>query len=332
MTGDFSDLFGHHPPQSREPNTHSFGYPPQSQDPSLSDDHSRPTTSRGSQPYGPSPGDSWRTKPLPALPSEAGRPSTGQSVNWDPNSPEHSFRPPVLPSRSRAFSNPDTTASGYRPGRAYVPTPATAGLTPSAAFSPSRFYTSAMPPDTIAPSSYQALSDYHHEEVQQLRRQTSSGSVGESHSLRYADHYTSPGGISSSSSLAYSEPAGLGLPPGSQHSGSITYSPIEQRRTRFSYDSSLVSGQVLGKRPWTADEGRSTKRARTDDGHAPLPIRTSIRGPPPSTYQHQPSPLGNQSTHEMLLTPRINLPVSRSEDPHYHYHYEKPPSDPPSGV
>jgi hypothetical protein len=331
-TGDFSDLFGHHPPQSREPSTHSFGYPPQSQDPSLSDDQSRPTTSRGSQPYGPSPGDSWRTKPLPPLPSESGRPSTGQSLNWDPSSPEHSFRPPVPLSRSRAFSNPDTTVAGYRSGRTYVPTPAISGLTPSTAFPSSRFYTSTIPPDMVTPNTYQALSDYHHEEAQQLRHQTSSGSVGESHSVRYGDQYTSPGGISSSSSLAYSESAGLGLPSASQHSGSVTYSPIEQRRSRFSYDSSLVSGQVLGKRSWTADEGRATKRPRTDDGHVSLPIRTSIRGAPPSTYQHQPSPLGNQSTHEMLLAPRINLPVSRSEDPHYHYQYERSSSDPASGV
>jgi hypothetical protein len=331
MTGDFSDPFGNRTPHSGEPSSHSFGYPPQSQDPSLSDDQSRPTTSRESQHYRPSSGDSWRSKPLPPLPSEPGRPSTGQSMNWgEQNTPEHGFHPPVPPPRSRAFSNPDTTVAGYGAGRTYVTAPATVGLTPSAAFPSSQFYGSTAGPDAITPRSYQALSDYHQEEARRLRHHTSSGSVGENYPLRYGDHYTSPGGVSSSSSLSYSETTGLGLPPASQHSGSATYSPIEHRRTRLSYDSSLTSGQVLGKRPWTADDGRPTKRARTDDGHASLPLRTSTRGLPPSTYQPQPSPLGNHTTQEMRLTPRINPPVSRSEDPHHHYHYEQP--DPTSGV
>jgi len=293
-TGGFSDPFSHQPPPSRDPSTHSFGYPPPSQDPSLSD-HSRPTTSRGSQPYGPSSSDSWKSKPLPPLPSEPGRPSTGQSIGWEQTPPEHGFRPLVPLPHTRAFSNPDATIPDY--GRAYVPAPATTGLTPPSAFPSARLYTPTMPPDIVSPTSHLARSDYQQEEGQRPGH-TSPGPVGETQfSMRYGEHYTSPGGLSSPSSISYSEPTGLGV-RSPQHPGSVTYSPIEQIRTRFSYDSSVVSGQAPGKRAWFTEEGRSTKRARTDDGHASISLRPSTRMLHPSTHQPQQVEQGAQSIYE----------------------------------
>lgn len=328
LTGDFPESFNYRVPHSREPSSHSFGYPPASQEPSVSDDQSRPTTSRGGQNYRPSSGGSWRSKPLPALPQEAGRPMAGQSLGWDQNSSEHGFRPPAVPPRSRAFSNPDPAAEGYGPIRPFAPMPsAPSGLAPSTTFGSSGYYAGTAPPESVAPSSYHGPSEYHSEEAQRMRH-TGTGSMGDQYSFRYADQFPSPGGVSSSSSLSFSEAAGRGLSASSQHPPSSSYSPLEQRRARLSYDSSLAAGpQVLGKRSWSTDEGRVSKRARTDDGHASLPLRSSTRALPPANYP----PRSNLSSHHGAHPAPANPLPPRSEDSNRPYNYE-PPSDSTSGV
>lgn len=328
ITGEFHDPFGHRLPQSRE---ESFGYPPPSQEPSVSDDQSRPTTSRGGQQYRPL-SDSWRSKPLPALPPDGGRPATAQPPGWEPNHTEQGFRPPSIPSRSRAFSNPDPAAEGYGPIRPFAPIPPVTTAPPSStAFASSRFYPATISPESVAPGSYHAPSEYHPEEAQRMRH-AASGSMGDQYTFRYADQFPSPGGVSSSSSLSFSEAAALGMSGSSQHPpSSVSYSPLDHRRPRLSYDSSLAGGSHLGKRSWSTDEGRVTKRARTDDGHASLPLRSNTRALPPTAYQPRTSSRAPHGSQELHMPASANPFPPQSEDSHHSYHYE-PTSDPASGV
>lgn len=332
ITGDFSDPFSHRQAHSREPSSHSFAYPPASQDP-LSDDQSRPTTSRGPQPYRPTSSDSWTSKPLPPLPSDVGHGPGGQPLSWEHTASDQNFRAPTFPSRARAFSNPDPAAEGYGPIRPFAPVPATAGgLTPSTAFAATHFFSAPAPSESVAPSSYHGPSEYHSEEGQRIRH-GASGSIGDQYSFRYADQFPSPGGVSSSSSLSYSEATGMGLSSSSQHPpNSISYSPLEQRRSRLSYDSSLAAGsQVLGKRSWSADDGRATKRARTDDGHTALPPRPGTRTLPPTAYQPRTAGPSLHGTQEVHIAPGVHSLPPRSEEGQHPYHYQAP-SDPTSGI
>ena len=219
-----------------------------------SDDHSLPPTSDTGLHYASPASDAWRYKPLPPLPTAPS--PRDRTLNWEHQSALHEFRPPPAPpSRSRAFSNPDATASDqgghftYGRGSSHtLPPPSSYGL--------SR-YAPMMPMESASPSLYHGHSEYLPEVV---------GSVGEGHyAMRYGERHTSPGTTSPSSSLSYPDgmPLGMGRP---------AYPPIDRRQNRLSYDSSLAIRSQLGKRSLSSEDERSTKRARTDDGHISAPV------------------------------------------------------------
>ncbi|KAG8827514.1 hypothetical protein FRC19_002592 [Serendipita sp. 401] len=372
--GGYVDPYGQPPPRSA--GGRSFGQGSASHAHSLSDEYSLPPPSEASLPFSGSPSDAWRYKPLPPLPPTAhpttARPSSsrGRSGNWEYGSANNdhrelrTFRSQQL-SRSRAFSNPNTAVStGYEAAQPFAhvhPLSATGPSPPQSFGGPSQYQSS--PP--LAPSSYHGPGDYQHNGPGPGAATTTATTTtrgGEGHySLRFgeAQLHRPPADAPSSSSSYLGGGVSVTIPPQApqaQHQpAGLSYSPVvERRRNRLSYDSSLTSPSLLGKRSWSVDEDRVvTKRARTDDGHRTVPVTmgplpptsttnqaTATNTVPPlvpvSNVSHQvnspylispQTPLSQATTHA-LLSHRITQPPSSLSQHHHLRQQQQSPSDP----
>ncbi|KAG8810929.1 hypothetical protein FRC17_002703 [Serendipita sp. 399] len=298
-------------------------------------------------------------------------------------------------SRSRAFSNPGTTpttvpTTGYEPFAHVRPLTGTVPSPPHAFGGPPPPQYQSSPPlvpnvDSRAPSSYHGAVEYQQHSDPNLApalstggtAATATGGRGEGlYTLRFGDTQlhrspveapsTSPSYLGGNRAITGSSPVSQTQqqqqqqqqqqhPPSS--TGISSYSPVlERRRNRLSYDSSLTSPSLLGKRSWSVDEEQVTsKRARTDDGHRmvtmPMGATAAMSANAPAPLHPPPTPAGNAAAPPPLLpishrntppylispqTPLSSHPLSSHGAPpnfqHHRHHLRQPQSDSSQGI
>lgn len=342
-TSTYGEPFG--PPPSID-SGHSHSQTSPSHAHSTSVEHTERPAAESNLAYGMLSGDAWRYKPLPPLPPVSAGTTRDRSVSWGHAPPEfESQPPPEFSTRSRALSNPDRGGYGYETGRLYAHVRGASGTSqPPSSYGPSRYQT-----QSTAPGVFQQALDFNYEDVTQSGTPSSSLAGDSQYSVRYGEPHSSPEGASSSSAFSYPDAITIGIAPASHlPSARVTYSPIDRRTNRLSNDSSQLGGSLLGKRSWGNEPEVPNKRARTDDGHVSLSLRTGSQhlssSSSSSSHTHFQYPQLSAGTPTNRTTdPTINPELSasiphatgparhRPEDPRSHYYpHAQAPHDPAS--